>query len=83
MNDSNCPKVQDCPLFNGQLLKRKGSEDSYKNLFCKAGKEKWASCKRYQISEKTGKCADWILPNCSMSVDEIVERMKAKGELVL
>lgn len=42
-----CPKVNKCPLFNGVLLKRKGSEETYKNLFCKAGKEKWVACMRY------------------------------------
>jgi hypothetical protein len=82
MSDSKCPKIEKCPLFNGQLLKRKGSEDSYKNLFCTAGKQKWSACKRYQTAEKVGKCADWILPNCSMSLDEIVSKMKLKGELV-
>ena len=82
MQNDLCTKVAKCPLFNGKLLKREGSEESYKNLYCKAGKEKWASCKRYQTSEKVGKCADWILPNCSMSLDEIINKMKEKGELV-
>ena len=82
MEKEYCPKVEKCPLFNGALLKRSGSEESYKNLFCKAGKEKWSNCMRYQIAEKVGKCADWILPNCSMSLDQIVQKMKEKGELV-
>lgn len=82
MNQEFCPKVDKCPLFNGTLLKRSGSEESYKNLYCKAGTNKWSACKRYQISEKVGKSADWILPNCSLSLDEIVAKMNAKGELV-
>lgn len=80
---NNCPKVEKCPLFTGHLLKRKGSEDSYKNLFCTAGQEKWSACMRYQTSEKVGKCPDWVLPNCSMTLDEIIAKMKSKGELVL
>ena len=81
MQEEICTKVEKCPLFNGKLLKRAGSEESYKNLYCKAGKEKWSTCMRFQTSEKVGKCADWILPNCSLSVDEIVSKMKEKGEL--
>ena len=81
MEKDFCPKFRKCPLFNGLLLKRKGSEESYKKLYCEAGEEKWTMCKRYQTSEKVGKCADWILPNCSYTLDQIVEKMKSKGEL--
>lgn len=82
MKQELCPKIEKCPLFTGVLLKRKGSEESYKNLYCKAGKEKWSACKRYITSEKVGKCPDWVLPNCTKSLDEIVSKMKEKGELV-
>lgn len=81
MEKEPCSKVLKCPLFNGVLLKRSTSEDVYKNLFCNAGKEKWINCKRYQVAEKVGKCADWIMPNSSLTVDQIIVRMKEKGEL--
>lgn len=81
MEKEFCSKVETCPLFNGKLLKRSGSEESYKNLFCTAGKDKWTTCMRYKTSEKVGKCADWILPNCSMNMDQIIKKMKEKGEL--
>ena len=81
MKTEYCPKIEKCPLFNGILLKRKGSEESYKNLYCKAGKEKWSDCKRYQTAVKIGQCADWILPNCTLSLDEIIAKMKSQGEL--
>ncbi|MDX9848053.1 MAG: hypothetical protein RBT74_13805 [Tenuifilaceae bacterium] len=76
-----CPKVEKCPLFNGILLKRSSSEDVYKHLFCNAGKEKWSTCKRYQVSEKVGKCADWILPNSTLTLEQIIQKMKEKGDL--
>ncbi|MDD4385179.1 MAG: hypothetical protein PHD06_08375 [Bacteroidales bacterium] len=82
MEKEQCSKVVKCALFNGIILKRSTSEDVYKNLFCNASKEKWTTCKRYQVSEKAGKCADWILPNSTLTVDEIIKKMKEKGELV-
>jgi len=82
MENNNCPKVETCPLFNGVLLKRSGSEESYKNLYCKAGEDKWMNCKRYMTAEKIGSCADWILPNCSLKLEEIITKMKEKGEYV-
>jgi len=81
MEKELCPKVAKCPLFNGTLLKVPGADESYKNLYCKQGKEKWTTCKRYMTSEKVGKCADWILPNCSLTLEQIVQKMKEKGEL--
>ena len=81
MEKEPCPKVVKCPLFNGILLKRSTSEDVYKNLYCNAGKEKWSNCKRYMVAEKVGKCADWILPNSTFTVDQIIVKMKEKGEL--
>jgi hypothetical protein len=81
--EEKCPKIEKCPLFTGVLLKRKGSEESYKNLYCKAGEKKWSKCMRYQTTEKVGMCADWILPNCTMNLNEIIEKMKEKGELVI
>lgn len=75
-----CPKIAKCPLFNGLLLKRAGSEDVYKNSYCNSP-TRYKECKRFMISEKFGKCADFILPNCSLSETEIVDRMKKEGVL--
>lgn len=71
-----CPKTPKCPLFNGNLLKRAESAEVYKNNYCKS---KYLECKRYQISEKVGKCADFVMPNSMLTLDEIVEKMKKTG----
>ena len=34
---------------------------------------------RYQTADKVGKCVDLVLLNCTMSLDEIVAKMKLKG----
>ncbi len=81
MEKGLCPKVAKCPLFNGTLLKISGADESYKNLYCRAGESKWSTCKRYLTSEKVGKCPDWVLPNSSLSIEQIVQKMKEKGEL--
>lgn len=75
-----CPKTPKCPLFNGHLLKRKGSAETYRLLYCNS-EIKFKQCVRYIISEKTGKCADFIMPNSSLTIDEIMNRMKIEGIL--
>ncbi len=76
--NNQCPKIEKCPLFNDKILKREESAEVYKNLFCRNG-EKFTECKRYQVSEKVGKCADFVMPNSSMTVDEIIQKMKEKA----
>lgn len=73
-----CPKTPKCPLFNDNLLKRAGSADIYKNGYCR-NIAKFKECKRYIISEKVGKCADFIMPNSSLSNEKIIEKMKKEG----
>jgi len=76
-----CPKVEKCPLFNGSLLKRPQSEETYKNLYCKAGKTQYEKCKRFICSNTYGKTPDFVLPNSTLTIKEIGERMKEKGVL--
>ena len=73
-----CPKTPKCPLFNHGLLKRQESADTYKKLYCN-DPAKYKECKRYIVSEKIGKCPPFVLPNSSLSIDEILERIKREG----
>jgi len=75
-----CPKTPTCVLFNDNLLKRKESAETYKLLFCRTD-EKYKQCKRYMISERVGKCPYFVMPNSSLSIDNIIERMKREGLL--
>jgi hypothetical protein len=70
-----CPKTPKCPIFNGIL---KGTEftGTYKKLYCEAGAEGRARCRRYQVAEKVGVCPPDILPNSSKTVEEIIQKMK-------
>ncbi len=73
-----CPRTSTCPLFNDNLLKRKESAETYKALYCRSD-VKYKDCKRYIVVEKVGAVADFVMPNSSYSVEEIIERMKSEG----
>lgn len=75
---NECSKIAKCPLFNDKILKRQESADVYKNLFCR-NPEKYRECKRYQVSEKVGTCADFVMPNSSLTVEQIIQKMKEKA----
>lgn len=72
--EKQCAKTPKCPIFNGIL---KGTEftDTYKNLYCLAGPEGRAKCKRFLVAEKIGSCPPNILPNSTKSVEQIVEEI--------
>ena len=72
-----CPKAEKCPIFVGGVLQRKESEEIYRSLFCTAGEEKYTTCKRYIVANKTGLEVPLdILPNCFKSTEEIIEMIK-------
>jgi hypothetical protein len=79
MNDL-CPKTPKCTLFNDNLLKRAESAEVYKNIFCRDS-SKYKECKRYIVSEKVGKCADFVMPNSMLTIEQIIEKMKNEGLL--
>ncbi len=70
---NKCPKTENCPLFNKRLLKRESSYNAYKNLYCMSNR--YSECKRYIVSKKFGRCADFVMPNSSYTMDEIRSRM--------
>ncbi len=79
--ENSCPKTATCKLFNNNLLSKPEYAETYRSLFCNAGEKKWSQCKRYVVSGKLGKCPDYVLPNSSLTVDEIEARMKKEKVL--
>jgi hypothetical protein len=82
MEDNLCPKYKTCPIFQGTSSASQNLERIFKQLYCNAGKTKYATCKRYIVSEQVGVAAPkHIFPNSSLSVDEIKKIMKNMGML--
>ena len=83
MNDNIniCPKQAVCNLFNDRIttFKSKMSLEIYKKLYCNAKDEYWKECKRLAIIKKTGKCADFVMPNSSLTIEQIIGKMKEQG----
>lgn len=77
MKPDICPKSEKCPIFVGGVLQRPESEEVYRKLFCRAGKEKYSTCKRFIVSNKTGgkPVPINVMPNCYKTVDEIMEEL--------
>ncbi len=69
-----CPHTEQCPLFNGILKDKNMTIKAYKKQYCEAGFENYSTCKRYISSETFGKCPDDLLPNSTLTMEQIKER---------
>ena len=69
-----CPKLETCPIFQKGILFSEQTGQSYRNLYC-LKREKYPVCKRYLVSESGYKVPESIMPNSSLSVEEIIKRI--------
>jgi len=75
-----CPKFEKCPIFTGNSASSENLEEIYRNLYCKEGEQKYTTCLRYIVAEKTGAAPpNNIFPNSSFSVEEVIILMKKQG----
>ena len=77
-NSKICEKAVKCPIFTGLLESNPLLIQTYKNLYCENWEKGRSRCKRYQVSVKAGSCPSYVLPNSTISVDDIIRRMEKK-----
>ena len=77
-DDKICERAKKCPLYAGLLESNKILIQTYKNLYCENGKESRAKCKRFQVAVRVGTCPPDILPNSTISTDDIIRQMEIK-----
>ena len=69
-----CPNAETCNLFVGLLAGKEMYTDFYKSTYCCAEIEKRDKCKRFIIKSIYGKCPQDLLPNSSLSIEQIVQK---------
>ena len=69
--ENNCPGTAQCPIFNGILENKAMTAKSYRLQFCEADETKWSRCKRFMTKKHFGKCPSDLLPNSSLSLEQI------------
>ena len=75
--DKVCEKLAKCPIFQKGVLFNEFTGETYKTLYClRPGR--YQQCKRYQASKQCN-CSipDIIMPNSSLSVEEIIARAQS------
>jgi len=73
---TTCPKFVKCSIYQENVFHNEKAGETYQTLYCSAGEERYKTCKRFIVSEKMGKPAPKnIMPNSSLSIDEIISKM--------
>jgi hypothetical protein len=80
-----CKNLSKC-VYGSQVFK--GNDQIikiYKNLYCEAGENKVATCKRYQVLSLAEFCPSYVLPNTMSSTHSIIDKMEQdkKAKLII
>jgi len=71
----HCPNYPTCQLIHvAGFVEPETLRDSYIRDFCSDSIENWHNCKRFQTHRILHFCPDFVFPDTSLSVDEIMER---------
>jgi len=69
-----CPNSAKCPIFNGILSGKAMTSRAYRTQYCESGEDKWNTCKRLLIKNKCGACPPDLLPNSSLTIEQIAAK---------
>jgi hypothetical protein len=72
--ESLCPNAEKCPIFNEILLDKVVTSKWYKTHFCEGGEANWNNCKRFITKKQYGMCPADLLPNSSLTIEQIAEK---------
>jgi|GEM_PF-1422697 len=75
-----CPRALMCPLFKQDTSNGGYSSEKYKKIYCEAGIKAYSNCKKYIIYNLINTCPNYVMPNSSFSVDEIISRIKRQSD---
>ena len=82
-DNKTCEKSEACPIYEGILKSNYILTSSYKSVYCNNGIEGKNKCKRYQVSKILGSCPSNLLPNHTLSLDEIISKINSENKINL
>lgn len=70
-----CPSAEKCPIFTGILEGKDFTTKTYQTQYCNAGEKGRLNCRRWQAKQKYNQCPPDLLPNSSLTVEEIGKKL--------
>lgn len=70
-----CPNMANCQIINEKgFVPDEQIKQQYVSHYCIAGEENFSICKRYQTKQTLGFCPDFVFPDSTYNIDEIMEK---------
>jgi len=71
----HCPNYHSCQLIRQPgLIENESLRNKYTSDFCTEAEEHWKNCMRFRTTNILHFCPDFVLPDTSLSIDEIMDR---------
>ena len=72
----NCPNFNDCKLVqtNQVINNDEPLKSVYINKYCTVEDDVWEDCKRYQTKLQLQFCPDFVLPDSTYTIEEIMDK---------
>jgi len=75
MKSTYCPNLASCKLVIAEnVVPDEVLRNSYINVYCKSNNERWQGCKRLIVKNKLNFCPDFVLPDTTLTIDEIIDK---------
>ncbi|MDX9928794.1 MAG: hypothetical protein RBS37_02970 [Bacteroidales bacterium] len=80
MSESCCPNIGGCKLVNDREFPiDERTRKHYIGSWCHGYTPGYEACRRYIVRNTLFYCPDFILPDTTMSLDEIIDRIETEG----
>ena len=77
MDVCNCPNHKICQIIHlDGFVKDEKTKYFYIKNFCEADKDGWIHCKRFQTKKILNFCPDFVLPDSTYTIDEIMDKLE-------
>ncbi len=77
MDKNICPNTNSCRMIStAEVVPNEKVKDEYMHTWCRNNQEKWSRCKRFITKAELGFCPDFVVPDTTLSIDEIVDKFE-------
>ena len=81
MKNSNCPNIETCQLVIREgFIPDEGQREKYIKSYCMDKQMKWNSCRRFIVNNEIKFCPDFVLPDSTFTVDEVIDIFDQENE---
>ena len=63
-------------VSTAEVIPDEKEREKYIDSWCRQDEEIWRKCKRFDTKKDLGFCPDFVVPDTSLSIDEIVAKFE-------